>query len=111
MLEYKEMGERVRLIFEVPSRLLLGVRSALRNDTHGAHLCAAPVCLRRRLTVAAVEMNTVNVNKSSACERDLYALVPIKALRVKFVLMGRCALICSSTDRRQRGGQCHVQVL
>lgn len=36
MLEYKEMGDRVRLVFDVPSRLLLGIRSALRNDTRGS---------------------------------------------------------------------------
>jgi GTP-binding protein len=37
MEEYKEMGEgRVRLIFRVASRLLMGVRAALRNDTHGS---------------------------------------------------------------------------
>lgn len=36
MLEYKEMGDRVRLIFDVPSRLLLGIRAALRNDTRGS---------------------------------------------------------------------------
>jgi GTP-binding protein len=35
MLEYKEMGDRVRLVFDVPSRLLLGVRSVLRNETSG----------------------------------------------------------------------------
>jgi len=39
MLEYKEMGDRVRLIFEVPSRLLLGIRAALRNDTRGSAVC------------------------------------------------------------------------
>ena len=37
MEEYKEMGEgRVRLVFRVLSRLMMGVRAALRNDTHGS---------------------------------------------------------------------------
>uniref|UniRef100_A0A7S2C4J9 Tr-type G domain-containing protein n=1 Tax=Octactis speculum TaxID=3111310 RepID=A0A7S2C4J9_9STRA len=36
MEEYKEMGpERVRLVFQVPSRLLMGIRADLRQATHG----------------------------------------------------------------------------
>lgn len=36
MLDYKEMGERVRLVFNAASRHLMGLRSKLRNETHGS---------------------------------------------------------------------------
>ena len=35
MGEYKEMGDRVRLVFEVASRHLMGVRASLANETRG----------------------------------------------------------------------------
>ena len=36
MDEYKEMGDRVRMVFHMPSRLLMGVRARLRTDIHGS---------------------------------------------------------------------------